>query len=542
MLADEVVDCHVLVIGSGGAGVRAAIEASQYGETVLISKTIIGKGGCTTMAEGGYNAVLREQDSCDLHFEDTLKGGAFLNDPELVHILVKEAPLRMDDLITWGAVFDFTKNDEIAQRPFGGQRFPRTCYAGDRTGHEMMTTLVERLDSSDVISLQEFTILDLLKEGELVIGALALDEKGNLILLKADSTILATGGTTKVYDISTNSSSGTGDGFAIGYRAGAELIDMEMIQFHPTGAVFPYDARGRLVTEAVRGEGGILLNSLGERFMKQYDPKQLELSTRDVVSRAIATEIQAGRGTKNGGVYLDVTHLSAEQIETRLPVMLEQFLKFGVDIRNQPMEVAPTAHHIMGGLRITSECRTTIPGLFACGEVAGGVHGANRLGGNALADTQVFGKRAGEFAGKSEKRIKKVDYDQINRKLEDLETLMKGIVNPAEIRKKLQLAMWKGAGIFRNASDLTLTLKTISNLSLAQLKADSARNLAECCTIQNMCLTSSLICQSALIRTESRGAHVRVDIPQTIDARQSPFHHTFMSSSRKGIEEIGSPA
>ena len=542
MLADEVVDCHVLVIGSGGAGVRAAIEASQYGETVLISKTIIGKGGCTTMAEGGYNAVLREQDSCVLHFEDTLKGGAFLNDPELVHILVKEAPLRMDDLVTWGAVFDFTKNDEIAQRPFGGQRFPRTCYAGDRTGHEMMITLVERLDSSDVISLQEFTILDLLKEGELVIGALALDEKGNLILLKADSTILATGGTTKVYDISTNSSSGTGDGFAIGYRAGAELIDMEMIQFHPTGAVFPYDARGRLVTEAVRGEGGILLNSLGERFMKQYDPKQLELSTRDVVSRAIATEIQAGRGTKNGGVYLDVTHLSAEQIETRLPVMLEQFLKFGVDIRNQPMEVAPTAHHIMGGLRITSECRTTIPGLFACGEVAGGVHGANRLGGNALADTQVFGKRAGEFAGKSEKRIKKVDYDQISRKLEDLETLMKGIVNPAEIRKKLQLAMWKGAGIFRNASDLTLTLETISNLSLAQLKADSARNLAECCTIQNMCMTSSLICRSALIRTESRGAHVRVDIPQTIDARQSPFHHTFMSSSRKGIEEIRSPA
>jgi fumarate reductase (CoM/CoB) subunit A len=542
MLADEVVDCHVLVIGSGGAGVRAAIEASQYGETVLISKTIIGKGGCTTMAEGGYNAVLREQDSCVLHFEDTLKGGAFLNDPELVHILVKEAPLRMDDLITWGAVFDFTKNDEIAQRPFGGQRFPRTCYAGDRTGHEMMITLVERLDSSDVISLQEFTILDLLKEGELVIGALALDEKGNLILLKADSTILATGGTAKVYDISTNSSSGTGDGFAIGYRAGAELIDMEMIQFHPTGAVFPYDTRGRLVTEAVRGEGGILINSLGERFMKQYDPKRMELSTRDVVSRAIATEIQAGRGTKNGGVYLDVTHLSAEQIETRLPVMLEQFLKFGVDIRNQPMEVAPTAHHIMGGLRITAECRTTIPGLFACGEVAGGIHGANRLGGNALADTQVFGKRAGEFAGKSEKRIKKVNNDQINRKQEDLDAFMKGIVNPAEIRTHLQLAMWKGAGIFRNASDLTRTLETINTLSLALLKADSARNFAECCTIRNMCLTSSLICRSALIRTESRGAHVRVDVPQRHDARRSPFHHTFISSSRKGIEEIGSPA
>ncbi len=256
MLADDMVDCHVLVIGSGGAGVRATIEASRYGDTVLISKTIVGKGGCTTMAEGGYNAVLREQDSCGIHFEDTLKGGAYLNDPELVNILVKEAPLRMGDLIKWGAVFDFTENDEVAQRPFGGQRFPRTCYAGDRTGHEMMTTLVERLDSSDVTQYQEFTVIDLLKNGKSVIGAMALDEKGNLIVLKADSTILATGGGTRVYDISTNSSSGTGDGFAIGFRSGAELIDMEMVQFHPTGAVFPYDARGRLVTEACPGGGG----------------------------------------------------------------------------------------------------------------------------------------------------------------------------------------------------------------------------------------------------------------------------------------------
>ena len=452
MLADEVVDCHVLVIGSGGAGVRAAIEASQYGDTVLISKTIVGKGGCTTMAEGGYNAVLREQDSCEIHFDDTLRGGAYLNDPELVTILVKEAPLRMKDLIAWGAVFDFTDNDEVAQRPFGGQKFPRTCYAGDRTGHEMMTTLVERLDSSDVNLLQEFTVIDLLRNGESIIGAMALDERGNLVLLKADSTILATGGGTRVYDISTNSSSGTGDGFAIGYRSGAELIDMEMIQFHPTGAVFPYDARGRLVTEAVRGEGGILLNSTGERFMKNYDPERMELSTRDVVARAIATEILNGRGTSHEGVYLDVTHLPREQIESRLPVMLEQFLKFGVDIREIPMEVAPTAHHIMGGLRITPECRTTLPGLFACGEVAGGVHGANRLGGNALAETQVFGKRAGEYAGKSEKRVKNVDKEQINKQQADLEAFLEGSESPARIRTQLQQAMWKGAGIFRNAA------------------------------------------------------------------------------------------
>jgi len=536
MLADETVDCHTLVIGSGGAGVRAAIEASCCGDTVLISKTIAGKGGCTPMAEGGYNVVLREQDSCGVHYEDTLKGGAYLNDPGLVDILVHESPLRMQDLLCWGAVFDFTETDELAQRPFGGQKFPRTCYAGDRTGHEMMATLVERLDSTGTSVLQEFTVIDLLRDGDSVIGAMALDEKGNLILLKADSTIVATGGGTKVFDVSTNSSSGTGDGYAIGYRAGAEVIDMEMVQFHPTGAIIPYDARGRLVTEAVRGEGGILLNSKGERFMKRYDPERMDLSTRDVVARAIATEIREGRGTENGGVFLDVTHLPPEQIETRLPVMLEQFLKYGVDIRKVPMEVAPTAHHIMGGLRINPECRTTLPGLFACGEVAGGVQGANRLGGNALADTQVFGKRAGEFAGKAETRVKRIDPEQVKRQQERLDSFLKGSTNPAKVRTELQNAMWEGAGIFRNAADLTRTLATINRLSGITLRAETPRNLMDCCTVQNMCLTASLICRSALIRQESRGAHVRTDITQAWDAQSSPFGHTYISREHEGIE------
>jgi fumarate reductase (CoM/CoB) subunit A len=536
MLADEVVDCHVLVIGSGGAGVRAAIEASQYGETVLISKTIVGKGGCTTMAEGGYNAVLRQADSCGGHYEDTLKGGAYLNDPELVDILSREAPLRMGDLVKWGAVFDYTEEDEVAQRPFGGQRFPRTCYAGDRTGHEMMMTLVDRLVATDVVTLQEYTVTALLKDGDAVIGAIALDENGNLVILKADSTILATGGGTKVYDISTNSSSGTGDGYAIGFRAGAELIDMEMVQFHPTGAVFPYDARGRLVTEAVRGEGGVLRNAKGERFMSTYDPARMELSTRDVVARAIATEIQKGRGTANGGVYLDVTHLPREQIETRLPVMLEQYLKFGVDIRTTPMEVAPTAHHIMGGLRITPSCQTTLPGLFACGEVAGGVQGANRLGGNALAETQVFGKRAGEAAGKAGTRQKRLDERQVDAQQERVNGFLAGSTSPAQVKKKLQLAMWQGAGIFRNAGDLEKTLAAVRQLTTVNLRAASARNLAECCIVQNMCLTASLICRSALLRTESRGAHVRTDVTATHDAEHSPFGHTFISPAREGIE------
>jgi fumarate reductase (CoM/CoB) subunit A len=542
MHADDVVDCHVLVIGSGGAGVRAAIEAAGYGDTVIISKTIVGKGGCTPMAEGGYNAVLREEDSCGIHFEDTMKGGAYLNDPELVSILVRESPLRMDDLIRWGAVFDFTEQDEIAQRPFGGQRFPRTCFAGDRTGHEMMATLVERLDSAGVTTFQEMTVIDLLKDGDRVAGAFALDEKGETVVFRADSIVLATGGGAKVFDISTNSSSGTGDGFAIGYRAGAELIDMEMVQFHPTGAVYPHDARGRLVTEAVRGEGGILKNALGERFMERYDPARMELSTRDVVSRAIATEIMEGRGTAHGGVWLDVTHLPRKQIEDRLPTMLEQFLRFGVDIREQPMEVAPTAHHVMGGLRITSSCRTTLPGLFACGEVAGGVQGANRLGGNALADTQVFGRRAGESAGNEEKRVKRTDAAQLERVHQNLDNFLGGNENPARVRTELQLAMWQGAGIFRDAPGLQKTLETVHRLSAAEIRAVTPRNLAECCIIGNMCLSALLICRSALNRPESRGAHMRTDISQTWDAQHSPFGHTYISWEHEGIENREVPA
>jgi fumarate reductase (CoM/CoB) subunit A len=536
MHSDEVQTTHVLVIGSGGAGVRAAIEASRYGETLLISKTLAGKGGCTTMAEGGYNAVLREQDSCDIHFEDTMNGGAWLNDPELVRILVEEAPQRMDDLLRWGAVFDVTDCCEVAQRPFGGQRFPRTCYAGDRTGHEMISTLIDRLHSTSVQVENEITIISLLKEGNRVSGAAGLDRNGDLSFFHADSTVLATGGGTRIYDISTNSSSGTGDGYALAYRAGAELIDMEEIQFHPTGAVFPYDARGRLVTEAVRGEGGILRNILNERFMKQYDPERMELSTRDVVARAIATEIMEGRGTRNGGVYLDVTHLPRSQIETRLPVMLEQFLKFGVDIREEPMEVAPTAHHIMGGLRITSSGETTVPGLYACGEVAGGVHGANRLGGNALADTQVFGKRAGEAAGKAPEQEKRTDPSGIETLREDLQTFLKGDVYPVTAIRSLQTAMWEGAGIFRNATDLEKTLDIIGHLSTLKLKASSPENVAECCIARNMITTARLVVRGALIRKESRGAHVRRDITQAWDNRNSPYGHTYQSIEREGIE------
>jgi fumarate reductase (CoM/CoB) subunit A len=406
----------------------------------------------------------------------------------------------------------------------------------------MMMTLVERFDSSGATKMEEVTVIDLLKEDDCVIGAITLDENGDMINITADSTILATGGGTRVYDISTNSSSGTGDGYAMGYRAGAELIDMEMVQFHPTGAVYPYDARGRLITEAVRGEGGILKNILGERFMEKYDPLRKELSTRDIVSRAIATEIANGRGTPHGGVFLDVTHLPKEQIETRLPVMLEQFLTYGVDIRIQAMEVAPTAHHIMGGLKITAKSETTVPGLFACGETAGGVQGANRLGGNALAETQVFGKRAGEFAGQERKRAKKINPVQVANVQKCIDDFFSGSENPARVKKELQGAMWQGAGIFRDEAGLRRALATAEHLLQAPLKAVGPSGPAECCIIRNMCLTSILICRSALIRPESRGADMRVDIMQDWDAEHSPFGHTYISKDREGIIRHGATA
>jgi len=539
MRALEVIDCHVLVIGSGGAGVRAAIEADRYGETVLLSKSMTGKGGCTTMAEGGYNAVLKNTDACTLHQEDTMRGGAYLNDPALVDALAHDAPARLSDLVSWGAVFDASGDGEVAQRSFGGQCRPRTCYAGDRTGHEMMATLMERLRGSGVEQIEETAAIELLKDGDRVCGALALDKKGEIRAIRADAVVLATGGGARVYDVSTNSATGSGDGFALGYRAGADLIDMEMVQFHPTGAVYPYDARGRLVTEAVRGEGGRLINAAGERFMARYDPERMELSTRDVVARAIATEVLEGRGTKNGGVWLDVTHLPAHQIEERLPVMLEQFLRFGVDIRKEPMEVAPTAHHIMGGLAITPEGQTTLPGLFACGECSGGVHGANRLGGNALADTQVFGKRAGEAAGKAPERKSMIDQAQIEVQEKRLAAFFEGEVPPMSVQGSLQRAMWDGAGIRRDESGLRTALGTVEGLLGARLKAASGRNLVACCAVQNLCTTATLIVRSALLRPESRGAHYRTDIVQTWDAQTSPFGHTRINLKGAGIEEGG---
>ena len=529
-------DCHVLVIGSGGAGIRAAVEAENFGETIIVSKTITGKGGCTVMAEGGINAVLKDTDSIQAHFEDTMSGGAYLNDEDLVRTLTSEVPDRIRDLFTWGAVFDLAKDNCIAQRPFGGQRCARTCYAGDHTGHEIVMTLLEKLRSSSVTIENEVTVLDLLSDGEKVNGAITCDREGNLGLITADAVILATGGAGQVYDTTTNSTAGTGDGYALGYRAGAQLIDMEQVQFHPTGAVTPYDSRGRLITEAVRGEGGVLKNALGERFMEKYDPKRMELSTRDVVSRSIATEVLEGRGTEHGGVWLDVSHLPREQIESRLPIMLNQFLQFGVDIRTQPMEVAPTAHHFMGGLKITPDTLTTVPHLFAAGEVAGGVHGGNRLGGNALAETQVFGRRAGLSAGKCKRTARNIDDKQIKAAEDKLDSFYKGSTKTADVRQSMKMIMWNNVGIYRNELDLKVAERGIEKLQNTPLKISSSRELSDAVITENMLLVAKLVIEGALLRRESRGAHTRTDVKQTWTNADSPFGHTFFVKGKSGIE------
>ncbi|HJJ42525.1 MAG TPA: fumarate reductase subunit A [Methanocorpusculum sp.] len=529
-------DCHVLIIGSGGAGIRAAAETEKTGDTIIVSKTITGKGGCTVMAEGGFNAVLKDDDSIKKQYDDTIKGGAYLNDPELVKILVSEAPARIRDLFKWGAVFDLDENNNIAQRPFGGQSFPRTCYAGDYTGHEIVMTLLEKLRGSSVQINDEVTVIELLKDGSRVCGAVTCDRFGELGAITADSVILATGGAGQIYNTTTNSAAGTGDGYALAYRAGAVLIDMEQVQFHPTGAVNPKGSRGRLITEAVRGEGGILKNALGERFMEKYDPKRMELSTRDVVARAIITEIREGRGTPSGGVYLDVTGLPAEQIETRLPVMLEQFLKSGIDIRKEPMEIAPTAHHFMGGVKINVNCESTISGLYAAGEVTGGVHGGNRLGGNALAETQVFGRRTGISAGKAAHHKNKVDSVQIDAVEKAIDAFYSGTLKSSEVREKIRDIMWDKVGIYRNELDLKMAERDIKSLMQSSVCISDSSEILDAFTTRNMLTTASLVIEGAILRRESRGAHARSDIKQVWTSENSPYGHTFFELGKSGIE------
>ena len=520
----------VLVIGSGGAGSRAAIEAKKHNlDVIIVSKGLSFKSGCTTLAEGGYNAAFAyvdDADSTHVHLEDTLKGGGYLNDPELARILVEEAPDRLTELESYGALFDRQESGKLNQRPFGGQTYRRTCFQGDRTGHEMMTALKEEIIRQDIQTVDEVMITSLIQDDNgRVGGACGVSlQNTDFVVFHAKSTIITTGGAGWIYPVTSNAMQKTGDGYAMAWNAGADLLDMEQVQFHPTGMLYPDSRRGVLVTEAVRGEGGRLINSQGERFMTHYDSRG-ELATRDVVARAIYNEIMEGRGTPNGGVYLDVTHLPAEVIEEKLETMLLQFQDVGVDIRKEPMEVAPTAHHFMGGARIKPNCETNIPNLYAAGEAAGGIHGANRLGGNALAETQVFGRRAGESAAKN---VLKSNFKLNPASLEKEEDRIKklfqdGDYYPFQLKKELQDVMWNNVAIIRREEGLKSALKDINaiknKMERIMVSEGSGYNqhLQDALELENMILIAELVTKSALIREESRGAHYRADYPDRKD-------------------------
>src|ERR671934_1693737 len=406
-MANEKYETHehdVLIVGAGGAGLRAAIATLAQGASVaVVCKSLLGKAH-TVMAEGGIAAAMANVDRSDdwrTHFRDTMRGGKFLNNWRMAQIHAQESSERVFELEQWGALFDRTEDGRILQRAFGGHTYKRLCHVGDRTGLEMIRTLQDRGVQMGFDVYMECTVTRLLKDDDRIAGAFGYwRENGRFVVFRAKSVVLATGGIGKAWRVTSNSWEYTGDGMALAYDAGAELMDMEFVQFHPTGMVWPPGVQGILVTEAVRGEGGILSNKNGERFMEKYDPKRMELSTRDVVARAIYTEVREGRGTEHGGAFLDISHKPADYVKRKLPSMYHQFLELAdVDITKAPMEVGPTCHYMMGGVRVEAETgASTVPGLFAAGEVAAGLHGANRLGGNSLSDLLVFGKRAGEFA------------------------------------------------------------------------------------------------------------------------------------------------
>ncbi len=519
----------VLVIGAGGAGLRASIEALGQGANVgVVCKSLLGKAH-TVMAEGGIAAAMANVDKADdwrTHFRDTMRGGKFLNNWRMAQMHAQEAPERVTELEQWGALFDRTNNGEILQRAFGGHSFKRLCHVGDRTGLEMIRTLQDRGVHLGIDVYMECAITRLFKDGDRVAGAFGYwRENGRFVVFKAKSIVIATGGIGKAWSITSNSWEYTGDGMALAYDAGAELMDMEFVQFHPTGMVWPPGVQGILVTEAVRGEGGVLRNKDGERFMQRYDPEKMELSTRDVVARAIYTEAKEGRGTEHGGAYLDISHKPADYVKKKLPSMYHQFRELAdVDITKGPMEVGPTCHYMMGGIRVEAEsAESTVSGLFAAGEAAAGLHGANRLGGNSLSDLLVFGRRAGraaaDHAGKaSSSEIASEQVDEAARELVEPFARTNG-ESPYRIHEALKETMQNNVGIFRNEQDLKTGLAEIAELKerASGVRVEGSRlfnpgwHLAR--DLKSMLIVSEAVALSAVERKESRGAHSRIDYP-----------------------------
>jgi succinate dehydrogenase / fumarate reductase, flavoprotein subunit len=529
----ETHDYDVLVIGAGGAGLRAAIEALAQGARVgVVCKSLLGKAH-TVMAEGGLAAAMCNVDKADswrTHFRDTMRGGKFLNNWRMAQLHAQEAPDRVRELEQWGALFDRTGDGEILQRAFGGHTFKRLCHVGDRTGLEMIRTLQDRGVQMGFDVFMECTVTRLLTDGGRIAGAFGYwRESGRFVTFRAKSVIISTGGIGKSWKITSNSWECTGDGMALAYEAGAELLDMEFVQFHPTGMVWPPGVQGILVTEAVRGEGGILRNKNGERFMEKYDPQRMELSTRDVVARSIYTEVREGRGTEHGGAFLDISHKPAEYVKKKLPSMYHQFKELAdVDITKGPMEVGPTCHYMMGGIRVDAETgQSSIPGLFAAGEAAAGLHGANRLGGNSLSDLLVFGRRAGLAAAAHAKKTAPpaLDAAQIDEAERHVLAPFERATgeDPYAIQRDLQQTMQTLVGIFRTEEDLRRALEEIAKLKAraANIRVEGSRlynpgwHLSQ--ELQCMLTVSEAVTLSARARRESRGAHSRIDFPKLDD-------------------------
>jgi succinate dehydrogenase / fumarate reductase flavoprotein subunit len=570
----------VVVIGAGGAGLRAAIEASAAGLSVgLVCKSLLGKAH-TVMAEGGIAAALANVDAQDdwkTHFKDTMLGGKMLNNWRMAQLHAQDAPKRVNELEHWGAVFDRTKDGKILQRAFGGHTYKRLCHVGDRTGLEMIRTLQDRGVHQGIDVYMECTITRLIKDGDKISGAFGYyRDDGRYVLFKTKAVVLATGGVGKSFSVTSNSWEYTGDGQALAYEAGADLIDMEFVQFHPTGMVWPPGVRGILVTEGVRGEGGILRNKNGERFMFKYLPESTksgfaetdeeaarwvdaavsgqktdarrppELSTRDNVARSIYTEVKEGRGSEHGGVYLDISYQDPERVKKKLPSMYHQFKDLAdVDITAQPMEVGPTMHYIMGGVRVDAETQSTrLPGLFAAGEVSGGMHGANRLGGNSLSDLLVFGQLAGASAANYAKGLSakpNTPDDQIQSAIAELEAPFSTDrnVNPYDLQKELNHIMSTYVGIFREEKDLSTGLAKLQELKQKAKKVSANPNKVYnpgwhlCRDLEHMLICSEAITRSALIRKESRGAHSRLDYPE-LNPEQSKVN----TSVYKQVDEM----
>jgi succinate dehydrogenase / fumarate reductase flavoprotein subunit len=576
--------CDVLIIGGGSAGLRAAIEAHDAGSQVLIVSKSRRGDPHTVLARGGINAALGTMDLQDnwmIHAADTLREGLFIADYDKVEALCKNAPDALTELVNWGARFHREPDGRLTQRFFGAHTFRRTCFSGDWTGKEIIRVLMKQVRLRKIKFVDNVYITKLLKSTgidktqvekeknereEEILGAMGIDlKRKKIIIFKAKCVILATGGYTRVYPVSSSRIfENFGDGVALAYEAGVDLVDMEMVQFHPTGMVWPKKAIGTLATEAIRGEGGILLNSKGERFMKNYYPQRMELGPRDVVARSIYNEIVSGRGTKHGGVWLDVTHLPKEKILERLPTMYDQFKRIaGVDISKEKMEVAPTAHYSMGGIKVDLKCQTNIRGLFAIGEVAGQVHGANRLGGNSLLGTLVFGKIAGKEAATKAAREKKrttngrsskssilgITYNEEKR----LAYTLFAVKQPLRILRQVQQVMQENAGIIREAIKLRKAIKKILELEKTFYSKHSVlksfrdyENVINTWEVKSALVVCEAVLRSALMRQESRGAHYRSDFPERDDSKwEENIHCTRRGKEmvifKRPVSKIGEP-